>query len=196
MNGHHDWKAIRSLLPYLYEFKGRIALALTLLILAKFANVGIPLALKDVIDALVPSQQDIIFLPIAMFIAYGMLRLASSLFSELRDALFAKVIFNSVSRIAGNIFQHLDNLSLRFQLQRQTGGISRVIERSSKLSGREKQCVAIAHRLSTVIDADNIIVLNQGRIIEQGSHQQLLAQKENYATMCALQQTEGTKNHE
>ncbi|MDC9725377.1 MAG: ABC transporter ATP-binding protein/permease [Gammaproteobacteria bacterium] len=132
MKDHHDWKAIRSLLPYIWEFKGRVVLALGLLTLAKLANVGIPIALKGAVDALDPQQQDIIFLPIAMLVTYGLLRLASSLFSELRDALFAKVIFNSVRRIAGAIFKHLHNLSLRFHLQRQTGGISRDIERGSR----------------------------------------------------------------
>ena len=132
MKDHHDWKAIRSLLPYLWAFKGRVALAFGLLILAKFANVGIPFALKGAVDALDPQQQDIIYLPVAMLLAYGLLRLASSLFSELRDALFAKVIFNSVRQIAGNIFQHLHKLSLRFHLQRQTGGISRDIERGTR----------------------------------------------------------------
>ena len=132
MKNHHDWKAIQSLLPYIWEFKGRVALALALLTLAKFANVGIPLALKGAVDALDPQQQDIIYLPIAMLLTYGLLRLASSLFSELRDALFAKVIYHSVRRIAGKIFQHLHNLSLRFHLQRQTGGISRDIERGTR----------------------------------------------------------------
>jgi len=132
MKNHHDWKAIRRLLPYIWEFKGRVAIALGLLTIAKLANVGIPLALKGAVDALDPQQQDIIFLPIAMLLTYGLLRLASSLFSELRDALFAKVIFNSVRRIAGAIFKHLHNLSLRFHLQRQTGGISRDIERGSR----------------------------------------------------------------
>ena len=132
MKENKDWKAIRSLIPYIWEFKGRVALALTLLTLAKIANVGIPLALKGAIDALDPQQQDLIYLPIAMLITYGCLRLASSLFSELRDALFAKVIYRSVRRIAGTIFEHLHKLSLRFHLQRQTGGISRDIERGTR----------------------------------------------------------------
>jgi len=132
MKTHQDWQAIRTLIPYLLKFKGRIALALALLSLAKLANVGIPLALKQVIDTLDPQQQDIIFLPVAMLLIYGLLRLTGSLFSELRDALFAKVIFHSVRRIAGNIFTHLHNLSLRFHLQRQTGGISRDIERGTR----------------------------------------------------------------
>lgn len=132
MKTNQDWKAVRSLLPYIWEFKGRVTLALALLTLAKIANVGIPLALKGAVDALDPQQQDIIYLPIAMLVTYGCLRLASSLFSELRDALFAKVIYRSVRRIAGNIFEHLHKLSLRFHLQRQTGGISRDIERGSR----------------------------------------------------------------
>jgi len=132
MKEHHDWKAIRSLLPYLWDFKERVAFALVLLTLAKVANIGIPLALKSAVDALDPQQQDIIYLPIVMLVAYGALRLASSVFSELRDALFAKVIFRSVRRVAGTLFQHLHNLSLRFHLQRQTGEISRDIERGSR----------------------------------------------------------------
>lgn len=132
MKKNQDWQAIRSLLPYVWEFKGRVIFALILLTLAKLANVSIPLALKSAIDALDPQQQDIIYLPIAMLVTYGSLRLASSLFSELRDALFAKVIYRSVRRIAGNIFEHLHKLSLRFHLQRQTGGISRDIERGSR----------------------------------------------------------------
>lgn len=132
MKTHQDWRAIRSLLPFLSQFKGRVLLALGLLSLAKLANVGVPLALKQAVDALDPQQQAVIYLPVMMLITYGLLRLASSVFSELRDALFAKVIFRSVRRIATTIFEHLHNLSLRFHLQRQTGGISRDIERGSR----------------------------------------------------------------
>ncbi|OUR65527.1 metal ABC transporter permease [Methylophaga sp. 42_25_T18] len=132
MKDHQDWNAIRSLFPYLQEFKGRVTVALLLLTVAKLANVGIPLTLKEAIDALDPQQQDIIYLPVVFLAAYGLLRLFSSLFSELRDALFAKVINHSVRRVAGNIFEHLHKLSLRFHLQRQTGGISRDIERGTR----------------------------------------------------------------
>ncbi len=132
IHAHQDWRAIRRLLPYLLRFKGRIAFAMTLLLLAKLANVTIPLALKSAIDALDPQQQTVIYLPIFMLVAYGALRLASGVFSELRDALFAKVIFRTVRQIAGTIFQHLHALSLRFHLQRQTGGISRDIERGTR----------------------------------------------------------------
>lgn len=132
MKTHQDWRAIRSLLPFIRQFKGRVLFALALLSLAKVANVGVPLALKEAVDALDPQQQDIIYLPVMMLVIYGVLRLASSVFSELRDALFAKVIFRTVRRIATSIFEHLHRLSLRFHLQRQTGGISRDIERGSR----------------------------------------------------------------
>lgn len=132
MKTHQDWQAIRSLLPFIWQFKGRVLFALGLLLLAKVANVGVPLVLKEAVDALDPQQQEMIYLPVMMLVAYGVLRLASSVFSELRDALFAKVIFRSVRRIATTIFRHLHRLSLRFHLQRQTGGISRDIERGSR----------------------------------------------------------------
>ncbi|MCX4190779.1 ABCB family ABC transporter ATP-binding protein/permease [Methylophaga sp. OBS3] len=132
MRNHPDWRAIRSLLPFLWQFKSRVIIALLLLLLAKVANVGVPLALKGAVDALDPQQQALIYLPVMLLVTYGLLRLASSLFSELRDALFAKVIYHSIRRIAGQVFQHLHKLSLRFHLQRQTGGISRDIERGSR----------------------------------------------------------------
>lgn len=116
MKTHQDWRAIRSLLPFIRQFRGRVLLALALLSLAKLANVGVPLALKEAVDALDPQQQDIIYLPVMMLVIYGVLRLASSVFSELRDALFAKVIFRTVRRIATSIFEHLHRLSLRFHL--------------------------------------------------------------------------------
>ncbi|MCC5795798.1 MAG: ABC transporter ATP-binding protein/permease [Methylophaga sp.] len=132
MKNNRDWKAIRSLLPFIWQFRGRVLFALALLSLAKLANVGVPVVLKGAVDALDPQQQEIIYLPVILLLAYGALRLASSVLSELRDALFAKVIFRSVRQIAGKIFQHLHKLSLRFHLQRQTGGISRDIERGSR----------------------------------------------------------------
>src|SRR5690554_809268 len=132
MKSSQDWQAIRSLLPYIWQFKNRVLLALLLLCLAKVANVGVPLVLKGAVDALDPQLQDVIYLPVILLVAYGALRLASSVFSELRDALFAKVIYRTVRHIAGNIFSHLHRLSLRFHLQRQTGGISRDIERGSR----------------------------------------------------------------
>lgn len=104
MKSSQDWQAIRSLLPYVWQYKTRVILALVLLCLAKVANVSVPLVLKGAVDALDPQLQDVIYLPVILLIAYGLLRLASTVFNELRDALFAKVIYSSVRHIAGNIF--------------------------------------------------------------------------------------------
>ena len=125
-----DWKAIKSLLPYLWEFRGRVVLALAFLALAKVATVSVPLVLKEIVDALNPSQATLA-LPIFMLLAYGALRLANSTFGELRDMVFAKVTQRSIRRVALRVFEHLHNLSLRFHLERQTGGMSRDIERGT-----------------------------------------------------------------
>jgi ATP-binding cassette subfamily B protein len=125
-----DWKTIRSLIPYLWEFKGRVIFALACLAAAKVATVAVPLVLKDIIDALDPKHA-MLALPLALLVAYGALRLASSLFGELRDAVFAKVTQRSIRRVAQKVFEHLHALSLRFHLERQTGGVSRDIERGT-----------------------------------------------------------------
>jgi ABC-type transport system involved in Fe-S cluster assembly fused permease/ATPase subunit len=127
----NDWKTIRSLLPYLWEFKGRVVLALALLVMAKLANVAVPLVLKEIIDALDQSRA-LLTLPILLLLAYGALRLCSTLFGELRDAVFAKVTQRAIRRVAIQVFGHLHALSLRFHLQRQTGGVSRDIERGTR----------------------------------------------------------------
>lgn len=127
----NDWKTIRTLLPYLWEFKQRVILALTLLIMAKLANVAVPLVLKEIVDAL-GKPQAMLALPVFLLLAYGLLRLASTLFGELRDAVFAKVTQRAIRRIAIQVFAHLHALSLRFHLERQTGGVSRDIERGSR----------------------------------------------------------------
>jgi ATP-binding cassette subfamily B protein len=127
----NDWKTIHSLLPYLWEFKGRVVLALSLLIMAKLANVGVPLVLKEIIDAL-DRPRAMMVLPVLLLAGYGALRLGSTLFGELRDAIFAKVTQRAIRRVAINVFDHLHALSLRFHLQRQTGGVSRDIERGSR----------------------------------------------------------------
>lgn len=125
-----DWKTIGSLLPYLWEFKGRVLFALSLLAMAKLANVAVPLVLKEVVDSL-DKPQALLTLPLFLLVAYGVLRLANSLFSELRDAVFAKVVQRSIRRVAIKVFRHLHDLSLRFHLERQTGGMSRDIERGT-----------------------------------------------------------------
>ncbi len=128
--GRSDWRTIKSLLPYLLEFRGRVALALAFLAAAKVANVSVPLVLKQIVDAF-EQRQALLALPVFLFVAYGLLRLGNSLFGELRDAVFVKVLQRSIRRVALKIFQHLHNLSLRFHLERQTGGVSRDIERGA-----------------------------------------------------------------
>ncbi len=127
----NDWRAIKSLLPYLLEFRGRVILALIFLALAKVASVSVPLILKDIVDALNPSKTTVLALPVFLLLTYGVLRLANSSFGELRDMVFAKVTQRSIRRVALNVFEHLHNLSLRFHLERQTGGMSRDIERGT-----------------------------------------------------------------
>jgi ATP-binding cassette subfamily B protein len=126
-----DWKVVKSLLPYLLEFKGRVALALAFLVAAKIANVGVPLVLKEVVDALDPTQA-VLVLPLALLVTYGLLRLSTTLFAELRDIVFVRVAKRAIRRAALGVFRHLHSLSLRFHLERQTGGVSRDIERGTR----------------------------------------------------------------
>ncbi|MFA6060978.1 MAG: ABC transporter ATP-binding protein/permease [Gallionella sp.] len=125
------WNTLRSLRPYLSEFKGRVVLAMSLLILAKLANVTVPLVFKQVIDALDKSHA-VLMVPVALILGYGALRLMSTLFGELRDAVFAKVTQRAIRRVALQVFEHLHSLSLRFHLDRQTGGVSRDIDRGTR----------------------------------------------------------------
>ena len=129
-----DWKTLNTLAPYLWEFRSRIALALGFMAIAKLANIGVPLTLKHVIDALdvTASTGELVTVPLALLLAYGALRLSTSLFNELRNAIFARASQRSVRRIALNVFRHLHELSLRFHLDRETGGVSRDIERGSR----------------------------------------------------------------
>ena len=106
-------------------------MALTLLLLAKLASVSIPLALKEIVDRVSPIHLPLV-LPIALLLLYGVLRFSSTLFGELRDAVFAKVTQRAIRRAALSVFNHLHALSLRFHLERQTGGVSRDIERGTK----------------------------------------------------------------
>jgi len=128
----NDWKTLRTLLPFLWEHRLRVVLALVLLVLAKVANVSIPLILKEVVDALDASRNPTLVLPLALILAYGAARITSTVFGELRDAVFAKVTQRSIRRIALKVFRHLHALSLSFHLDRQTGGVSRDIERGSR----------------------------------------------------------------
>ena len=127
----NNLKTIATLLPYLWEFKVRVILALSLLVLAKLANVSVPLVLKEIVDTL-NQPRAVLVLPVFLLISYGVLRLCSTLFGELRDAIFAKVTQRAIRRVANKVFTHLHSLSLRFHLERQTGGVSRDIERGTR----------------------------------------------------------------
>ncbi|MBU9578328.1 ABC transporter ATP-binding protein/permease [Ralstonia mannitolilytica] len=130
-----DWRTIKSLLPYLWAYKWRVALALSFLIAAKVANLGVPMVMKRLIDSMNVSPSDpraLLVVPVGTIVAYGLLRLSTSLFSELREILFSKVTESSVRTLALQVFRHLHALSLRFHLERQTGGMSRDIERGTR----------------------------------------------------------------
>ena len=126
-----NWLALKSLAPYVWEFKYRVVAALVLLTLAKVANVTVPLVLKEVVDSLAPKDQ-LLLLPLALLLSYGGLRLCAVLFAELRDVVFVKVTRRATRRIALKVFRHLHDLSLKFHLERHTGGISREIERGTR----------------------------------------------------------------
>lgn len=125
------WQLISTLAPYVLAYKYRVIAALICLVLAKIANVSVPLALKEIVDAVSPTQQ-VVILPLALLLAYGALRFSTVLFAELRDVVFVKVTRRATRKIAIKVFRHLHGLSLRFHLDRQTGGISREIERGTK----------------------------------------------------------------
>jgi ATP-binding cassette subfamily B protein len=129
--GASDWSALRQLLPYLRDYRTRIALALLLLIVAKLANIGVPLLMKRIIDGF-SGATAVAAVPIALLAAYGLLRLSATLFAELRDVVFVRVTQRAARRIALDVFRHLHALSLRFHLERQTGGVSRDIERGTR----------------------------------------------------------------
>jgi ABC-type transport system involved in Fe-S cluster assembly fused permease/ATPase subunit len=127
----NEWKALGTLLPYLWEYKWRVVLALACLVVAKLANVGVPLVMKEVVDGLDPTLQ-LVAVPVAMLGMYGLLRFSSTLFAELRDVLFVRVTQRAIRRVALGVFRHLHSLSLRFHLERQTGGMTRDIERGTR----------------------------------------------------------------
>ena len=126
-----DMHSISNLFPYLWEFRGRVLLALGLLIGAKLASVMVPLVLKEIIDSLDQSKASLV-VPLSLIIIYGLLRFATTTFADLRDIIFSKVTQRAMRRVSMAVFEHLHALSLRFHLERQTGGITRDIERGTK----------------------------------------------------------------
>jgi ATP-binding cassette subfamily B protein len=128
----NDWKTLSRLLPYLWQYKWRVVIALSLMVCAKLANVSVPLLLKELVDAmsLKPGDpQTVLVVPVALLVGYGALRLMTSAFTELRELVFAKATQGASRSIALQTFEHLHALSLRFHLARQTGGMTRDIER-------------------------------------------------------------------
>jgi ATP-binding cassette, subfamily B, heavy metal transporter len=127
-----DWLTLSRLLPYLWQYKWRVLAALSFMVMAKVANVGVPVLLKELVDKLdlkPGDAQTALVVPLGLLVAYGLLRLSTSLFTELRELVFAKATHGAARSIALSTFEHLHALSLRFHLERQTGGMTRDIER-------------------------------------------------------------------
>jgi len=131
-----DWATLRRLFPYLWEYKWRVIAALGFMIGAKTANVGVPLLLKQLVDTMNPkggiNATALVVVPAALLLAYGLLRLSTTLFAELRELIFAKATEGASRTISLQVFRHLHALSLRFHLERQTGGLTRDIERGTR----------------------------------------------------------------
>ncbi|MDO5290837.1 MAG: ABC transporter ATP-binding protein/permease [Pseudomonadota bacterium] len=127
-----DWRTLARLLPYLWPYKWRVVLALLCVLCAKLANVGVPLLMGRLVDAMTPPAGQaaaVLAVPVGLLLAYGLLRLSTSVFTELRELVFAKATQGATRQIALQTFEHLHALSLRFHLARQTGGMTRDIER-------------------------------------------------------------------
>ena len=130
-----DWVTLKRLFPYLWVYKWRVLAALGFMIGAKMANVGVPLLLKDLVDSLTFKPGDltaVLVVPSALLLGYGALRLSTSLFAELRELVFAKATEGASRSITLQVFRHLHAMSLRFHLERQTGGMTRDIERGTR----------------------------------------------------------------
>ena len=131
-----DWHNLKGMLPFLWEFRGRALFALSCLILSKVANVGVPLVLKEIVEHFERAKDQPLLLaavlPLSLLVAYGALKLAASLFNELRDVVFAKVRYRAMRRLSTRVLEHLHRLSLRFHLDRKTGAVSRDLERGTR----------------------------------------------------------------
>ncbi len=130
-----DLDTLKRLFPYLWDYKWRVMAALSFMIAAKVANVGVPLLLKNLVDTMSfkpGAATAVLVVPVALLVAYGLLRLSTSLFTELRELVFAKATEGAARRISLEVFRHLHALSLRFHLERQTGGMTRDIERGTR----------------------------------------------------------------
>ncbi|WP_374568925.1 ABC transporter ATP-binding protein/permease [Ideonella sp.] len=132
---HSDGQTLKRLLPYIWRYRWRVAAALVFLVSAKVANLGVPLLLKTLVDHLNLPPGDargLLVVPAGLLLAYAALRLSTSVFTELRELVFAKATHGASRQIALETFRHLHALSLRFHLERQTGGMTRDIERGTR----------------------------------------------------------------
>ena len=128
-----DWQVIKNLMPYIWQFKFRVIITLLCLVAAKVANLGVPIILKKIVDTLsMTTPQALVLVPVSLIVAYGLLRLSASLFGELRELIFAKVTESAVRKVGLQVFNYVHALSLRFHLSRQTGGMTRDIERGTR----------------------------------------------------------------
>ena len=130
-----DWGTLAKLLPYLWRYRWRVGIALAFLVAAKVANVGVPVLLKTLVDELSIKPGDpraLLVVPAGLLLAYAGLRLSTSFFTELRELVFAKATEGTARSISLSVFRHLHALSLRFHLERQTGGMTRDIERGTR----------------------------------------------------------------
>ncbi len=126
-----DFKNLLQMFPYVWAYRWRVLIALTCLIIAKVATVAVPLILKRIVDSL-DIEASLLILPLGLLLAYGALRLTTALFNELRDVLFARVRYRAIQKLSTRVLEHLHNLPLRFHLERQTGSITRDLERGTQ----------------------------------------------------------------
>lgn len=129
--GRQDIRNLKRIFPYIWEYKGRVLIALLSLILSKVAIVGIPLVFKEIIDVLDQIDKSAVIVPMSLFLLYGVLRLSGSLFNEMRDAVFARVRYRAMRRLSNKVLSHLHKLSLRYHLERRTGNVVRDLERGT-----------------------------------------------------------------
>ncbi|CAM5784230.1 ABCB family ABC transporter ATP-binding protein/permease [Rhizobacter fulvus] len=156
-----DLATLRKLLPYLWQWRWRVLIALAFLVAAKLANIGVPLVLKQLVDALDLKPGDprtALAVPVALLVAYGLLRLSITAFTELREYLFYPVAARIARRVSLEAFEHLLALSLRFHLERQTGGVSRDMERGSR-SIQSLLNYTIYNILPTLVEITLVITL-------------------------------------
>lgn len=126
-----DFKNLRQMFPYVWTYRWRVLIALACLITAKVATVAVPLILKGIVDSL-DIEASLLVLPLGLLLAYGALRLTTALFNELRDVLFARVRYRAIQNLSTRVLEHLHQLPLRFHLERQTGSITRDLERGTQ----------------------------------------------------------------